>query len=359
MTKRLFCFIALSLLALPGRADDGIYFMADADSYAAPIAIKAFITGWHGSLHGGDTAFADADVESGLRLGSNSVGYVWRYDYLLDFSPQTAAIYYEYKNRLTPMPQQLQSLSIDVNHVETRGMQFAHEFQLREAGDWRLRAAVNLLKGTQLTVGTLDGAAQFSGPDFKPDSIASLEADIDYRYSHPALHEQDLDWFPPAPEGDGYGLDVDLKGDFSARTHASLSVRNALGYVYWKDVPATRYDLSCQCSVSEYDATGQLQIDRRYRQTLPRQEHASLHYDLSPHWYAAGDILGNPLVTFASAGLGHQQGGGHEELRLEPQTRSLIVEAGYKTCGLRWQADRVDPAEARRFGLSLYGELAW
>lgn len=355
-TLWLILFLACPLPLLAEESE--VYLQLDAEAYAEPVTIRAFTGDWKGDFKGGNKAFLDARAESGVRYGRSTVALTWRYVYQLDFSEDTARVYYQYKNRLAPQPGEERQLAIDARHYRADGLRLAHDFALGDSS-WLLETGLNLLKAQELTDGSLQGNAVFEGGVIAPATIRSLSGEINYHYSRPLLHEEELDWRPPEPQGSGYSLDLALKGDFSERLHLQARVNDVLGYLYWDDVPATRYTVACQCSQGTYDATGQLQIDDRYRQRLPFAGQARLAYDLDRSWQGFARLMSNPLVNFAALGLEYRRESWSGSLAFEPQTSALELRLQGKYAGLRWLADKLDSGDAHRLAASLYAQYRW
>lgn len=331
---------------------------ADAEAYAAPVPIKAFVGDWRATLKGGDNAFLDARVESGVRYAHSTLSYTWRYVYLLDFNEDTARVYYHYKNALPMQAGEVRQLDLQARHYQAQGLRFAQDIPFG-ASTWTLQLGFNALKAHDLTEGSLQGEASFVGGAITSHTVDELAGEINYHYSRPLLREDELDWTPAEPEGQGYSLDVGLRGSFSERLQFMAQVNDALGYLYWEAAPATRYTVACSCAQGSYDATGQLQVDARYRQRMPFSGKTSLSYALTPSWQGILRAYANPSATLASVGVGYTRAAWQGSLAYEPKTHAVDLRVQGKYAGLRWMADSLNSDNAHRLGLSLYTHYRW
>ena len=95
--------------------------MATAHSPAQPI--PEFLDEWDAPLDSGDHAYAQGRASIEVRPTGSVISYGlgWRYDYLLTFSEQTAAVYWQYKNEAPASTSQNFPLFLEAKHNERIG----------------------------------------------------------------------------------------------------------------------------------------------------------------------------------------------------------------------------------------------
>ena len=100
---RLVCYIFL--LALVCHRAQAVELYADADLfwYSEPVSIESMIHDWDGPFHGGTAALTHNIAEIGFGTESWQFSVLTRYDYEMEFSPDTAEFYYLMRNEL-PLP---------------------------------------------------------------------------------------------------------------------------------------------------------------------------------------------------------------------------------------------------------------
>lgn len=356
--KKIIALIFCCLTAGAQAKDGEVFLRTDAEAFADPVSIHAFMGDWKDEFSGGDKAFLDARLESGVRYGRSTLAYTWRYVYLLEFNEDTARVYYNYKNDIPMQAGEAKDLMLSARHYRAEGLRLAHDFPVGDTS-WVIQLGLNLLQADDLTDGALYGNAVFEGGVIAASTVESLEGEINYHYSRPLLREEELGWKPAAPDGRGYSLDIAVHGSFSERLHFQALVNDALGYLYWDDAPATRYTVACECSQGLYDATGQLQVDEQYKQKIPFSGQAVLEYDLAGPWqgFLRGSI--NSLTAFSAMGLSHNGEWIKTALAYELQTKALDLRVQGKYAGLRWMADKLEVDEAHRLAVSLYAQYQW
>ena len=87
------------LMPFYSNAQEKIYYQVQADVYSQPLSIHAFTDDWDDpNFKSGKNAFAHGLMQLGVKQGQWDFSWIWRYDYVLRFSPDTAKLYYQVKN---------------------------------------------------------------------------------------------------------------------------------------------------------------------------------------------------------------------------------------------------------------------
>ena len=345
--------LALSILIRSATAENPqFYQQVQADSYAEPVPIHAFIGAWHAPERPGHLAFMDAYSETGIHSGNNTLAYTLSDDYMLRFSPALASMYYAYKNT-QPLASGAYPVALQVQQIATEGVRWGHRWSLQPS--WSLTTGLNLLNGLSLINGQTNGMINYSGPHFNANNFPAANLNVDYAYSKPHLHESELDtqWYPNQPTGVGYALDFALHGQWSALL-ADLQVRNLAGKMHWSTVPQTSYSADCQCAQHLYNFSGSLQKASHYEQTLPWVAEGHLQWQVAPGAITL-DSFSNHLQTLIRAGVAIPSGLPKLSLKLaiEPQSHSVDLECNSTNFSLRWQSDALNMNQSHRLGTAL------
>ena len=352
LTRLFVCGYVLS--SLPAHSQN-LSFNIQADAYSEPVSIKAFTDDWYGDFKGGEHAFAQGRAEWLLHQPQYELAAFWRYDYLLDFSESTAQLVHAYKNKLSPAAG-LYPVAVDAHYSEAYGLRWQPLF--RPQPHLTLGLGFNLLKGYKLTDGQVGGQVRLNGQGLDRHSVDNAALNIDYHYDEPQLYEDRLGWQPRNPSGEGFSLD--LYGHWhSEQTSFQLQLYDVIGQLYWHDVPATQYQASYQTQPIDHSLTGQLAIDRRYRQRLPAHGFAELSQQWNTSWRSTLHILANQEMQLLTVSTGYRWQQWQTSLLAEPQTRALGLEIRHPNFYLRWLADDFNTNKAHRLGLSLGFNQSW
>ena len=112
----------LSILLIAGscNAQEQLYYQVRADVYSEPLSIKSFTDDWSDpNFKSGKNAFAHGLMQLGVKQGAWDLSWIWRYDYLLRFSKDTAKLYYQIKNEkpIDANTQELDKIFAETNEL--------------------------------------------------------------------------------------------------------------------------------------------------------------------------------------------------------------------------------------------------
>ncbi len=345
------------------HAEDSTSLLVQADVYSEPLSIHSFTNNWQGSpLKNGDTAFAQGKIELRQQQDSFQYGLVWQYDYLLNFTPDTAKLYYQVKNNLPLTPNSNYDLWIKATHIESQGFRFGYTFDLNPK--WQFNTGINILKGVQLLQGDFSGFGQTNSTQDTNNllnSVNNLQAGINYDYSKPVLKEQTLGWDPNAPTGYGLSIDMNLTGLITPELKFVFAVNNLYGQMWWKNVPNTSYSLDYELNrLPHFDVTGQLSTKSSFEQKLPYRIDSSLTYQPNQlPWSASIAVYGNQLIDLWQLSAYRDIASCKLGIHIEPQTHSYGLSIGQKNFGLQYMTDNLNTNHAQRMSLGLYGLYRW
>lgn len=338
--------------------------MVTAHSPAQPIS--AFINDWDAPLDSGDHAYLQGRVAIDVRPASSAISYGlgWRYDYLMQFSEETAQVYWQYENKVASAPDKTYPLYLQASHNERVGANIGYSYPINP--DWQLAAKANIWQGLHALDGKINGqlTSQAIAADANiRDSVNSAEASVDYYYDKPALGEENLGWHPDKPKGLGYSLDVQLAGKLTPTTTLNLQGYDLLGRMQWRDMPSTRYALDYDVSGRPlYTLEGQLD-SKDVTQDLPWRVEGSLLHQLNSKWQLGAHAQANDIQTLYQLSAGYEID--NETLPVtitglvEPQTSALGVVVDSKYGGIKLLTDDLKADKAKRSEISLYGRYVW
>ena len=336
-------------------------YQFQADLYSEPLPIKSFIDDWeHPNLKAGKVAFAQGHMELRHQHEQLQYGMVWNYDYLLKFTPDTARLYYQIQNDLPLDSNKNYDLSINAQHIETVGFRLGKVWQYNP--DWQFTTGISLLQGRHFLVGDIAGQGVTGAAAQKMiDQVRSVQANINYYYDKPALHEDELGWQPKAPNGYGLALDIAIAGQLTHELRMDVNIRNALGYMWWDKVPNTKYQASyIPERLPSFDIQGQLKDSELLSQHIPYQFEANLAYQaLEQPWVFSVSTLANQYKQLWQLNGVYQQPSYQLGLHVEPQTTSYGLSLQHKNIGFRYMADQLNTNQAKRLSTSLYAMYAW
>ena len=338
--------------------------MVTAHSPAQPIS--AFIDDWDAPLDSGEHAYLQGRVAIDVRPAGSAISYGlgWRYDYLMQFSEETAQVYWQYENKVAGAPDKTYPLYLQASHNERVGANIGYSYPINP--DWQLAAKANIWQGLHALDGKINGqlTSQAIAADGNiRDSVNNADASLDYYYDKPALGEENLGWNPDKPKGLGYSLDVQLAGKLTPTTTLNLQGYDLLGRMQWRDMPSTRYALGYDVSGRPlYTLEGQL-ASFDVTQDLPWRIEGSLLHQLDNKWQLGAHAQANDIQTLYQLSAGYELDNSTLPVTItglvEPQTSALGVVVDSKYGGIKLLMDDIKFDEAKRSEVSLYGRYIW
>ena len=226
-------FVAALLFAFgcvsPVWGASGFFARLDSFNYSEPVSLDAALNDWQGRFRGGDSQWSSQWLEAGYRYDRWSLSALYRRDYWLDFSSDTAELYYRIEHRLPLQDGRRYDVDIKAYGFSARGVR----------GGWRQRPmpglsltwGLSLFNAGDLLDGRLRGQATALA-----DNDYAYDVSVDYAYDKDRLFDRQAD----APGGMGISLDVRVVYSPPARMTLRATVVDLLGVIRWKDAPYTR-----------------------------------------------------------------------------------------------------------------------
>jgi hypothetical protein len=250
------------------------YVSVQSITYSQPIAIDALDKHWNAPFKGGETALTYNKAETGVAWKDWQLGIFRRYDYLLEFSRQTAELFYLTENHLPLEVGKEYPLHIEARHHVSRGLRLGFRHKMNPS--LSLAVSASYLQGLALTDGQLNGTAQATA-----EKDYDFQFNTDYAYSRDVLFERHVN----APQGNGYSLDLKLDWQPNRFFSGRLFIVDLMAKIYWNNVPYTT--ATATSDVKTYDDDGYvryhpsisgLESNRDLIQDLPRKIFLEANY---------------------------------------------------------------------------------
>lgn len=264
-------------------AEDGasafdVYFTADGFAYSESKAVKSITGNWDGDLHTGDVTFSVDRAEAGVDWGKWRLGYIKRYDYYFEYSPDTAELVHKIKNKISLVPGEQYDLYLLANTLVADGLRLSYQ-QKRNAFSYDV--SLSYLKGERFANGSLHGGAQaLSDKDY------DFNFDVDYFYSQDKLFDRVAD----VPDGDGYAVDIAFDWQMNERLKLGFRANDVVARMYWRDAPRTV--AVATSDTKEYDQNGYViynpvisgvETNEDFVQTIPAKLYLSADYAIDKY----------------------------------------------------------------------------
>ncbi len=283
MNHRLTVLIGLVCAASPTRATDWtIYTKFDAFAYSEPVSVDAFIQDFDDRLTSGEDAFTQDQLEAGIRWKNWRLAAVTRFDYITEFTDDTALVHFWEKHNIPIDEDRQYDLSLEVERVVADGFKLGYthrvgdKFSIDAAFSYYPRAR-DLLSGKVTGLGypsidqesrdaaqTIIDGLTVRNPDLSPlldvivDIVTTLT--VDYHYNEPKFDEPEFrqphiigDPNPvisgvdfSEPDGKGYSLDLAFDWQVNEKLSVSLALQDIYNEFQWDDAPfsVTTLDLN-------------------------------------------------------------------------------------------------------------------
>jgi len=301
LKKWLCLLIGWIVLVAPASAKKFELFV-NTDTFidSRPMAVASFVGGWDRNFSGGSSALAFSWNEMGIGFQGWLIGMFWRQDSYLRFHPDTAEFYYLTENKKPLEYGRDYNIDLSVKHNNSQGFRIRR--QLVDRSDFKFTVGLSYLQAAQLFYGRLTGKiVAKTENDYDFDNVQ-----LDYMYYDDKL----FDRYVEAPIGNGYTADVSVFFQLNNRISLTLHVTDIYSRIRWRDVPATRAQLTSDNKT--YDENGYVNVDpalqgrhsqQNYTQSLPMRSALTLSAAMMANTFATIDVLATSVKTFFSPGL--------------------------------------------------------
>ena len=299
------CAAMAPVLALASTEADAaqrswrVYSNLDLFAYSEPVSIDAFADKFDDSLESGDTAFTHNRFEIGAEHRGITVALVQRFDYVTEFTPDTAFFHHASKNDIPIDASRAFDLHLDVERITATGLKAGYTWealptlQLHGAFTWYFDAS-RLQSGSATLVATedlvdpqllsdieavFDAQSGNSNPDLSPilDLIRDVRGgfQIDYAYNSPRFDEDmyrqpvligaqnpvitgvDFD----APDGSGYAVDIGVTWQAREDLRLGITIWDAFNEFEWDRAPQTTATFTLNPFLNDFVGVAQDLLD--------------------------------------------------------------------------------------------------
>lgn len=342
---------AACLLVLPVVAKEQYTISAsvEVEAYSDIGPIKQLLDDLEGpALDDGNFAFTHNQAELSYKEGRFELSLFARYDYYLRFNRDTVDLAYQYKNDLPLDEGRVYQLYLDAKHIRANGVGYSYYFS--PAAKWSSKVRLNLLRALEVKEGGMQGFLVSREDDYDAD------IGLDYIYSEDTLLKRP----PESVRAHGYGFDIDVGYQPTARLGVALALRDVLTRLEWDDVTYTRARLTSN-NVS-FDENGTIQTRpalsgiESYRdetQRMPLRAALAADYQLSEKNAVNASLFSYDGRVFPRLGGSQQVGQFLVSADVDLRSRALAVGAELSGLSLMLRSDNTDWEKASHLAFSL------
>ena len=218
-----------------------IFTTFDSEVYTEAQPVKAFIDDFDAPLTSGDSAFTYNVFEFGVGYGNFKLGFQSRFDYALNFDPDTALYLHTEKNDL-PFEDRHYNYYLDGKQATSNGLFLSYDFKFLQADALTITPKLTIFASTHYQ------DANVQGQVYSDEIQGALT--VDYYFSKDILFKR----FTPDENPSGIGYSFDLAAQWKVNQDLTFGVLaqdlfyeteyEQSGYVngYTTEVPFTEND---------------------------------------------------------------------------------------------------------------------
>ncbi len=336
-----------------------LYTDVDLFAFSEVVSIKEFVDSFDETLKPGNTAFSQNKIEIGFEWKSWRFAYIERFDYITEFSEDTAFIHHAENNNITVPTDRDYDVFLGIERVRAKGFKAGYTWQVRDGLSFDFGAnyyydlselqsgkveangkldplSDDLLNQANAIIDTLSQTNRDLTPLRDIAAQISFTALIDYAYNSPKFGEKtyrkpNITGSPnpvltgvsfEEPNGWGYSFDFGVAWQATDKLHLDLRLIDIGNKFKWENAPQTfaTFDLNAAVldllDVAQDFVNGEIVdpngiIDRQvnvdifngdYNQTLPWRADLNARYSLDKElklfgWTPNISILGNYYYT--------------------------------------------------------------
>ena len=303
----------------------------------------------------GDIAFTYNKAELGVGLKNLELSFFQRYDYYIEFSPDTMNLWYGVENLKDIYKNRVFDIFLRANHQRSSGVTLAYTYRFDQS--LQVKLAASYLHSDRLVDGLLTGRILKSDGDYAGDIY------VDYNYTEDVLFDRKVD----TVTGDGYALDIFLDWDPSDQLTINLSLEDVISKIFWIEVPATTAKLSSDRVVFNDDGTitskpnlSGNQGFRNHTQRLPLRADLKAHYHFGARYSGIGRWQRYDDFDYPSMGFSYNPDKQNNvELTYNLVTHGTMLALTTSSYSLHVLTDKFSLSRAKTLslGLSLYWSL--
>ena len=319
-------------------------------SHSEPISMHGLFNDWEGTYSSGRKAFSINKFEVGFSLNEWQLSVLNRQDYVFEFAPDTAKLFYDTKNKKSLDVGEIYNLDLTSQSFLARGVKLAYS---RQFSQFKIGFAATYLEGYDLLDGKLSGTAEATAENDYDFNFA-----VDYAYSEDALFSRKgLD----DVKGQGYAFDLDLAWQINQDWRVSAQIEDIFARIYWFDAPRTIATGSSQ--TKDYDEDGfvvfrpvasGLETNDSFTQHIQTKVFAQTHYAVNEQHRLLFEVDDYGVKRFYTGGYQyHLNTNSHVQAKYNITAKA--VELSYQNNWLQASvlSDSWNLEKAMTFGLGL------
>lgn len=229
----LHCLLCISAIS---HADWQPYVLLETNNYATTGSIENLQQGLKKSYQPGQLAFSLARYSSGIFVNtgqqSYSLGYLYRDDYFLTFSKDTARLLHDINSQQNFDTPQDYQISLQAKHLRAEGLQLTLQ---QDIAALQIYASLSLLRADQITEGNISGHVSSTDGNSYNGNI-----DINDIYQKDPLFARHTS----RQYGYGYSLDFTMRYRSTLGTQLSYKVQDVSSLIQWQNAPYTKATLT-------------------------------------------------------------------------------------------------------------------
>jgi len=305
---------------------------------------------------GGRHSFTHNIIESGAKYNGWKLAAIYRYDYSLEYSEDTAELIYGDRNNLSIEKNRQYDVELELIHARTAGFKFGYEWSVLP--ELQLGLDLSYLEVSYFLDGYLEG-------EFMADNDSySGQLFIDYAYTKDLLP---LDREAEEPDGWGYALDFSWLWQMNESWYAKGAFIDLLSQLYIDEAPFT-YATANSDRVS-FDDNGTIDVKpllsgregyRKETLSLPKQISLDVYYrinidfEMGIAWYRYGDVNFPSIINHYNFSEGSSL-----KTKFDFKSEALTIGASFPWLTISLTSDRLDYKKARTLGFDAGVYLAF
>ena len=218
-----------------------IFTYFDAEIYTEAQPVQAFVDDFDAPLTSGDSAFTYNIFEVGVGYNNFKIGLQSRFDYVLNFDPDTAKYTHTEKNDLE-FEDRFYTYALDGKQATSNGVFVSYDFKFLDKNSLTITPKLSVFASTHFQDANVDG-------QIYSDEVEGALT-VDYNYSKDILFKK----FTPSenPEGLGYSLDIFANWHVNDALKLGFSVKDLLYKTEYEDTGSV-VGLSTEIPFSQND----------------------------------------------------------------------------------------------------------
>lgn len=332
-----------------------IYSSINSLNYSESLPIHQLLNDMEGSsIDKGSFAFTHNQFELGYKSHSYQFGVFTRYDYFLEFSPDTAFAFYLENNRLPFPEKKTYKIDLFANELLSKGLFIGKTFKPLNNKELLLNLRLNYLYANKMTYGSLKGNIK-SERNILDEQTLTGDVFLDYSYTEDKLLSRPTD----SLAAQGFSIDLNLSGKIQEKFIWHVKSKDLYSTIFWENVSHT--DAKATSDTFSFDDDGVLitspaisgkHSNRNIIQRLPIQLNAALIYKQTESLKFGGSIFQYDKHYFPKLNFSYHSHnwGINTTYTLNSQALSL----GFKTKYLAFSinSDSIDIKKAKTLGFN-------